>query len=133
MEIPDVMIETQAQSMMEDFANRISQQGLSMEQYMQFSGTTMEQMLEQMKPEALKRIQSSLVLEEIAKKEDIQVSEEDIDAELDRMAKMYGMEADQLKEFMGDSEKESMKIELAVQKAVAMIMEHVVEKDADPE
>ncbi len=119
MEIPDVMIETQAQSMMEDFANRISQQGLSMEQYMQFSGTTMEQ--------------SSLVLEEIAKKEDIQVSEEDIDAELDRMAKMYGMEADQLKEFMGDSEKESMKIELAVQKAVAMIMEHVVEKDADPE
>ena len=133
MEIPDVMIETQAQSMMEDFANRISQQGLSMEQYMQFSGTTMEQMLEQMKPEALKRIQSSLVLEEIAKKEDIQVSEEDIDAELDRMAKMYGMEADQFKEFMGDSEKESMKIELAVQKAVAMIMEHVVEKDADPE
>ena len=104
-----------------------------MEQYMQFSGTTMEQMFEQMKPEALKRIQSSLVLEEIAKKEDIQVSEEDIDAELDRMAKMYGMEADQLKEFMGDSEKESMKIELAVQKAVAMIMEHVVEKDADPE
>lgn len=133
MEIPDVMIETQAQSMMEDFGNRISQQGLSMEQYMQFSGMTMDQMLEQMKPEALKRIQSSLVLEEIAKKEDIQVSEEDIDAELDRMAKMYGMEAGQLKEFMGDSEKESMKIELAVQKAVALIMEHVVEKDADPE
>ncbi len=133
MEIPDVMIETQAQSMVEDFANRISQQGLSMEQYMQFSGTTMEQMLEQTKPEALKRIQSSLVLEEIAKKEDIQVTEEDIDAELDKMAKMYGMEADQLKEFMGESEKESMKIELAVQKAVALIMEHVVEKDADPE
>ena len=133
MDIPDVMIETQAQSMMEDFANRITQQGLSMEQYMQFSGTTTEQMLEQMKPEALKRIQSSLVLEEIAKKEDIQVSEEDIDAELDRMASMYGMEADQLKEFMGDAEKESMKIELSVQKAVALIMEHVVEKDADPE
>lgn len=133
MEIPDVMIETQAQSMMEDFANRISQQGLSMDQYMQFSGTTMEQMLEQTKPEALKRIQSSLVLEEIAKKEDIQVSEEDIDEELNKMAKMYGMEAGQLKEFMGDSEKESMKIELAVQKAVALIMEHVVEKDADPE
>lgn len=133
MEIPDVMIETQAQSMVEDFANRISQQGLSMEQYMQFSGTTMEQMLEQTKPEALKRIQSSLVLEEIAKKEDIQVTEEDIDAELDKMAKMYGMEADQLKEFMGESEKESMKVELAVQKAVALIMEHVVEKDADPE
>ena len=98
MEIPDVMIENQIQSMMEDFANRISQSGLSMEQYMQFSGTSVEQMTEQMKPEALKRIQSTLVLEEIAKKENIEVSEEDVDAELQKMAGMYGMQADQLKE-----------------------------------
>ena len=133
MEIPDVMIESQVQSMLEDFANRISQQGLSMEQYMQFSGATTEQMQEQMRPEALKRIQSTLVLEEIAKKEDIQVSEEDIDNELDRMAGMYGMQADQLKEYMGDSEKESMKMEIAVQKAVELIMECATEIDADPE
>ena len=133
MEIPDVMIENQIQSMMEDFANRISQSGLSMEQYMQFSGTSVEQMTEQMKPEALKRIQSTLVLEEIAKKENIEVSEEDVDAELQKMAGMYGMQADQLKAYMGDSEKESMKMEIAVQKAIELIMEHAQVKEADSE
>ncbi len=133
MEIPDVMIDTQAQSMLDDFANRISQQGLSMEQYMQFSGTNVEQMLEQMKPEALKRIQSTLVLEEIAKEEGIEVSDEDIDAEVEKMASMYGMEASQLKEYMGESEKDSMKMDLAIQKALALVMEHVEEKDADTE
>ena len=133
MEIPDVMVENQTQSMLEDFANRISQSGLSMEQYMQFSGTSVEQMTEQMKPEALKRIQSTLVLEEIAKKEGIEVSEEDVDAELQKMAGMYGMQADQLKAYMGDSEKESMKMEIAVQKAIELIMEHAQVKDADPE
>ena len=133
MEIPDVMIENQIQSMMEDFANRISQSGLSVEQYMQFSGTTAEQMMEQMRPEALKRIQSTLVLEEIAKKENIEVSEEDVDAELEKMAGMYGMQADQLKEYMGESEKESMKMDIGIQKAIELIMEHAQIKEADPE
>lgn len=133
MEIPDVMVENQTQSMMEDFANRISQSGLSVEQYMQFSGTTMEQMMEQMKPEALKRIQSTLVLEEIAKKESIEVSEEDVDAELEKMAGMYGMQAEQIKEYMGEAEKESMKMDIAIQKAVELIMEHAQVKEADPE
>ncbi len=133
MEIPDVMIENQIQSMMEDFANRISQSGLSMEQYMQFSGTSVEQMTEQMKPEALKRIQSTLVLEEIAKKEGIEVSEEDVDAELEKMAGMYGMKAEQLKEYMGDSERESMEMEISIQKAIELIMEHAQVKEADPE
>lgn len=128
MEIPDVMIDSQARTMVDEFASRITQQGLSMEQYMQFSGTSVEQMLEQVQPEALKRIQSTLVLEEIAKKEDIQVSEEDIDAELTKMAGMYGMQADQLKEYMGESEKESMKMEISVQKAIELIMEHVEEE-----
>ena len=127
------MIENQIQSMMEDFANRISQSGLSMEQYMQFSGTSVEQMTEQMKPEALKRIQSTLVLEEIAKKEGIEVSEEDVDAELEKMAGMYGMKAEQLKEYMGDSERESMEMEISIQKAIELIMEHAQVKEADPE
>lgn len=131
MEIPDAMVDTQAGSMMDDFANRIAQQGLNLEQYAQFTGTTVEQMLEQMKPEALKRIQSSLVLEAIAAKEDIQVSEEDVEAEIARMAEMYGMEADKMKEWMGESEKESLKKDLAVQKAVELVMEHVEEKDAE--
>ncbi len=127
MEIPDVMVDNQARSMIDDFANRISQQGLSMEQYMQFSGTTVDQMLEQMKPEALKRIQSTLVLEEIVKKESIQISEEDIDAEVERMAGMYGMEAAELKAYMGESEKESMKMELGIQKAIELIMDQAEE------
>ncbi len=133
MEIPDVMVDNQARSMIDDFANRISQQGLSMEQYMQFSGTTVDQMLEQMKPEALKRIQSTLVLEEIVKKEDIQISEEDIDAEIERMAGMYGMDAAELKEYMGESEKESMKMELGIQKAIELIMDQAVETETDAE
>ena len=131
MEIPDAMVNTQAGALVDDFANRISQQGLSLEQYAQLTGTTVEQMLEQMKPEALKRIQSSLVLEAIAEKEDIQVSEEDVEAEIGRMAEMYGMEADKMKEWMGDSERESIKKDLAVQKAVELVMEHVEEKDAE--
>ncbi len=131
MEIPNAMIETQAGAIMDDFANRIAQQGLALEQYAQLTGTTVEQMLEQMKPEALKRIQSSLVLEAIAVKEDIQVSEEDVEAEIVRMAEMYGMEADKMKEFMGEAEKENLKKDLAVQKAVKLVMEHVEEKDAE--
>ena len=102
MEIPEAMIETQVEVMVEEFAQRISQQGLSFEQYMQFSGMTMAKMKEQVKPEALSRIQSSLVLEEIAKAEDIQVSDEDVAAEIEKMAKAYGMEAEKVSEFLGD-------------------------------
>ena len=131
MEIPDVMVNTQAESMVDDFANRISQQGLSLEQYVQFSGTSVEQMLEQMKPEALKRIQAGLVLEAVAVKEEIEVTEEDVNAEITRMAEQYGMEPDTMKDWMGESEKENLKKDLAVQKAVKLIMEYVEEKDAE--
>ncbi|MCI9136418.1 MAG: trigger factor [Lachnospiraceae bacterium] len=127
MEIPDAMVDTQTRSMVDDFANRIAQQGLGMEQYMQFTGSTIEQLMEQMKPDALKRIQSSLVLEAVAEAEKIEISDEDVDAEINTMAEMYGMEADKLKEYMGEGEKESMKKDLAIQKAVDFIMEHVEE------
>ena len=79
-------------------------------------------------PDALKQIQSGLVLEAIAKAENIEVSEEDVDAEIEKMAGMYGMEADKLKEYMGDGEKESMKKDLAVQKAVELIVEKAEEQ-----
>ena len=104
MEIPDAMIDTQVESMIEEFAQRIAQQGLSFEQYMQFSGMTMDKMKDQVRPEAVIRIESSLVLEQIAKDENIEVSDADIDAEIDKMASMYGMEADKIKEYMGDAE-----------------------------
>jgi trigger factor len=128
MEIPDAMVDTQVDTMIDDFANRIAQQGMTFEQYMQFTGMTQDKLAEQMRPDALKRIQSGLVLEAVAKAENIEVSEEDVNAEIDNMAEMYGMEADKLKEYMGDSEKESMKKDLAIQKAVDLIVEKAEEQ-----
>ena len=128
MELPDAMIDTQCENMINEFAQRISQSGLTMDQYMQFSGMTIDGLKEQVRPEAITRIQSSLVLEQIAKEENIEVSDEEINAEVEKMAAQYGMEADKLKEYLGDAEKESMKRELAITKAVDLIMENVKER-----
>lgn len=125
MDIPDAMIDTQCENMINQFAQQMAQQGLSMDQYMQFSGMTIDQLKEQVRPEAVERIQSSLVLEQIAKEENIEITDEDIDAEIEKMAKLYNMEADKLKGYMGDEEKENMKGDLAVQKAVELIMDSV--------
>ena len=129
MEIPEPMIDMQCENMARDFEARLMQQGLSMEQYMQFSGMTMEKLLEQMRPDAEKRIKNSLVLEEIVKAENIEASEDDVEAELAKMAENYGMDADKLKEQMGESERESIKKELSLQKAVEFVMEHAEEKE----
>jgi trigger factor len=123
MELPDAMIDTQCEDMINQFAQQMAQQGLSMDQYMQFSGLTLDQLKEQVRPEAIERIQSSLVLEQIAKEENIEITDEDIDAEIEKMAAMYNMEADKLKGYMGDEEKEGMKKDLAIQKAVDLITE----------
>ena len=128
MDIPDAMVDTQVRQMAEDFARRLQQQGLSVEQYFQFTGLTAEALLEQMKPQAVKRIQSRLVLEAIAKAEAIEVTEDDINKEIDNMAAQYQMEADKLKEFMGDAEKEQMKMDIAVTKAVELVVNEAVEK-----
>ena len=103
MEIPEAMIETQCENMINEFAQRIAQSGLSMEQYMQFSGMTIDGLKEQVRPEAETRIKSSLVLEQIAKEENIEVSEDEINAEVEKMAAQYGMEADKLKEYLGEA------------------------------
>ena len=128
MELPEAMIDTQCENMINEFAQRIAQSGLSMEQYMQFSGMTIDGLKEQVRPEAETRIKSSLVLEQIAKDENIEVSEDEINAEIEKMAAQYGMEADKLKEYLGDAEKESIKRDLAVTKAVDLIMENVKER-----
>ena len=128
MEIPEAMIETQIDSMVDNMAGRMRQQGLTMEQYMQFTGMTAEKLREQMKPDALKRIQNSLVLEQIAKEENIEVTDEDVEAEIARMAEMYGMEADKFKEFVSDSDREAIKKDLAVQKAADLVVENVKER-----
>ena len=128
MDIPEAMIETQCENMVNEFAQRLAQSGLSMEQYMQFSGLTLDKLKEQVRPEAETRIKSSLVLEQIAKDEKIEITDEELDAEIEKMAAQYGMEADKLKEYIGDNEKESMKRDLAVTKAVDLIMENVKER-----
>ena len=122
MEIPDKMVEGQIDNMVQDTARRMQSQGLSMEMYMKYTGMTMESMREQMQPQALKRIQTRLVLEEVAKAENIQVSDERLDEEIAKMAASYQMEADKLKEYMSDHDKDQMKEDLAVQEAVDFLV-----------
>lgn len=128
MDIPEAMVKTQVNRMAEDFAQRLQQQGLSIEQYFQYTGMTAEKIMDEMKPEALKRIQTRLVLEAVVKAEDIQVSDEEFEAELQKMADAYKMEIDKVKEFMGEYESKQIREDMAVQKAVEIIVDSVVEK-----
>ena len=128
MEIPEAMLNTQVKQMYDEFGQRMQMQGLSMEQYFQFSGMTEETMMEQIKPNAVKRIQTRLVLEAIVKAENIEISEEKFEEEIAKMAASYGMEADKLKEYMGEDEKAQMKKDMAVQEAVTFLVENAVEE-----
>ena len=128
MEIPEAMIETQVRQMAEDFARRIQQQGLTLEQYFQFTGMDSQKFLDSIRPQALKRIQSRLVLEAVVKAENIEVSEEELNKELEGMAAAYKMELDKLKDLMSDRDKETMSMDIAVQKAVDVITAAAVEK-----
>lgn len=130
MEIPDAMLETQQRQMVDEFAQRITMQGLSMEQYFQFTGTNYQQMVEQVKPQAEERIKSRLVLEAIAKAENIEVTEEDYDKELETMADVYQMEVDKVKELMGEREKKNIMQDLAVRKAAEFVAENAKETKA---
>ena len=127
MEIPDAMVDEQVRRMADDFTRRMESQGITMQQYMQFTGMDADKLLEQMKPEALKRIQNSLVLEAVAKAENIEISDERLDEEIAKMAESYKMEADKLKELMGDYEKEQMKNDLAIQAAVDLVRDSAKE------
>ena len=120
MDIPQAMIDTQVNRMLEDFAMRL--------QYFQYTGMTADKIMEEMKPEAVKRIKNSLVLEAVAKAENIEVSEEEFEAELQKMADMYKMEIEKIKEFMQDAEAKQMKDDIAIQKAVELIVSSAVEK-----
>ena len=128
MEIPDAMVETQAERMVDEFAQRLQMQGLSMEQYMQFTGGNVQAMVEQSKPQALKRIQSRLVLEAVAAAENLVASEEETEAELSKMAEQYKMEVEKLKDLLGEEELKNIKEDLAIQKAVDLVTEAAVEK-----
>ena len=122
LEIPDKMVESQIDNMVQDTARRMQGQGLSMDMYMKYTGMTMDSMRDQMRPQALKRIQTRLVLEEVVKAENIQVPDERLDEEIAKMAAAYQMESDKLKEYMLDRDKEQMKEDLAVQEAVDFLV-----------
>ena len=128
MDIPEAMIETQQRQMVDEFAQRITMQGLSMEQYMQFTGSNYNQMIEQIKPQAEKRIKSRLVLEAIAAAEKIEVTDEDYENEIASMAEVYQMEPAKVKEMLGEREEKNIRQDLAVKKAAEFVVEQAKEK-----
>jgi trigger factor len=127
MDIPDAMVMDQVKKMQDDFSRRVSSQGISMEQYLQFTGMTLAQLSEQMKPEALKRIQNSLVLEAVRDAENIEITDEKVDGEIARIAEQYKMDKDKLKSSMGPAEIDEMKDELGIQAAVDLVRDAAVE------
>lgn len=130
MDIPDAMVETQQRQMVQDYAQRLQAQGLSIEQYMQFTGMTPQLLLEQVKPQALKRIQSRLVLEAVAAAENMEASEEDFEEEVGKMGEAYKMEADKVKELLGENGKEQVMQDIRVRKAADFVVENAKEKAA---
>lgn len=127
MEIPEAMLETQQRQMVDEFAQRITMQGLSMEQYFQFTGTNYQKMVEQVKPQAEERIKARLVLEAVAAAEKLEATEEDYEKELETMAEVYQMETAKVKELMGDREKKNIMQDLAVRKAAEFVAENAKE------
>lgn len=132
-ELPGPMVDEQVSQMVNEFASRLSGQGLSIDQYMQMTGMQPQMLMDQMRPEAETRIKTRLVLEAVAKAENIKVTAKDIDKELENMAEMYKMEVDKLKEMMGDAEKEQISQDIAVQKAVDLLVKEAVETEAAKE
>jgi trigger factor len=128
MDIPEAMLTTQQRQLADDFAQRIQMQGISIDQYFQFTGLTKEAFLEQLKPQAEKRIKSRLVLEAVAKAENFEASADDYEAELKKMAEAYQMEEDKIKEMIGDFEERSIKEDICIRKAVDFVVENAVEK-----
>lgn len=128
MDLPEPMVATQQRQMVEDFAQRIQQQGLSIEQYFQFTGLTPEKFMEQTKPQAERRIKSRLVLEAVVAAEKIEVSDDEFNAELEKMAEQYKMEIDKIKEMVGEYETKQIKEDIAIQKAVEFVVSSAKEK-----
>jgi trigger factor len=127
MEIAEDMIKAQIQNMMREFAQNLQMQGMSIEQYMQFTGNTPDKMMEQLRPQAEKRIQSRLVLEAVAAAENLEATDEDVDNKLKEMADMYGMEADKIKESAGEDGLKQIRQDISVEKAIDFVRDSAVE------
>ena len=124
MELPEAMIETQQRQIVNDFAQRLQMQGLSMEQYLQYTGSSVEKMMEQVKPQAEERIKSRLVLEAVAAAEKLEATDEEFEAELKKMADQYKMEVEKIKGMMSEKEQKQIRDDLAVQKAADFVVEN---------
>ncbi len=131
MEIPEPMLATEQRQMLDQFAQRISMQGLQMEQYMQMTGANRETMLEQLKPQAERKIKSRLCMEAVAKAENITATEEEYEEEMKVMADAYQIEVDKVKEMMGEKEKKSIMADIAVRKAVEFVAQNAVVKEKE--
>ncbi len=127
MEIPDAMVETQQRQMLQDYAQRMRYQGISMEQYMQYTGMTAQLLLDQMKPQALKSIQTRLVLSAVAKAEKMEPSEEEFEEEVKRLSEVYQKEADEVKELLGEKGRKQVMEDLSIRKAIELVTESAVE------
>lgn len=122
-DIPEAMIEAQVDRMVNDFAQRLSYQGMNLDMYMKYTGSTMESFREGFKEQAEKQVRTSLIIEAIAKAEGIEATEEELDEKIAEMSKMYNMEAEKLKELMGESETEGLSKEIAFTKAIDFLVE----------
>lgn len=127
MEIPAPMVETQQRQMVQEYAQRLQYQGISFEQYLQFTGMTNEQLLEQVKPQVMKRIQSRLVLEAVAAAEKIEATQEEIEEELKKMGEAYQMEPDRVVELLGKNGRKQVSDDICVRKAADFVVENAVE------
>lgn len=123
MDVPEAMVQTEVRRMAEDFAQRLSAQGMSIEQYFQYTGLTSDKLFDDMKPEAEKRIKNRLVLEAVVKAENITVNDEDFEEELKKMAEMYKMGIDKMKELMDEETSEQIREDIAVEKAVKFVVD----------
>ena len=128
MDVPEPMIETQVNNMVNEFAQRIQSQGLSMDMYLQYSGADLDSLKEELRPEAIKNINNSLVLGQIVKEENIEATDEEFDKEIEKMAEMYQMEKDKILELMGDEEKKNIREDLQMRKAIDLIMDSVKQR-----
>jgi len=129
MDIPEPMVETQQRQMAQDYLQNLQYQGVSVEQYMQYTGLTGPALLEQLKPRALKFIQTSLVMSAVAEAENLEATEEDIEEEMKKMAETYRKELDEVKEFLEAGNKEQLIKDIRIRKAIKLVAENAVEKE----
>ncbi len=130
MDIPDAMVETTQRQMVDEFAQRMQAQGLTLEQYMQFTGMNPQMLMEQIKPQAMSRIQSRLVMEAVAKAENIAVTDEEFESEIKVMSEAYQLEIEKVKELLGAKGAEQVKADIAIKKALELVVENAKEAKA---